>query len=70
MLRPRSPRAAQTTRPRIGGRTSSRNNVSAMIPSNLAAVAVEINDRPRRIHHWKKLSEVFTELINQHASTA
>jgi len=39
-------------------------------PNYLAAVAAEINDRPRRIHHWKKPSEVFTELIDQHASTA
>ena len=39
-------------------------------PSYLAAVAAEINDRPRKIHHWKKPSEVFTELIDQHASTA
>jgi IS30 family transposase len=39
-------------------------------PNYLAAVAAEINDRPRKIHHWKKPSEVFTELIDQHASTA
>ncbi len=38
-------------------------------PNYLAAVAAEINDRPRKIHHWKKPSEVFTELIDQHAST-
>jgi IS30 family transposase len=26
-------------------------------------VAAEINDRPRKIHGWKKPSEVFAELI-------
>ncbi|WP_162294306.1 hypothetical protein [Mycobacteroides abscessus] len=29
----------------------------------LAAVAAEINDRPRKIHDWKKPSEVFTEIL-------
>ena len=32
-------------------------------PHYLAAVAAEINDRPRKIHSWKKPSEVFTELL-------
>lgn len=36
----------------------------------LAAVAAEINDRPRKIHDWKKPSEVFTELLAAHASTS
>ncbi len=36
----------------------------------LAAVAAEINDRPRKIHGWKKPSEVFTELLQADASTA
>ena len=35
----------------------------------LAAVASEINDRPRKILNWKKPSEVFTELVETHAST-
>jgi transposase, IS30 family len=26
-------------------------------------VACDINDRPRRIHNWKKPSELFTELV-------
>ena len=33
-------------------------------------LAAEINDRPRKIHHRKKPSEVFTELIDQHSYTA
>jgi IS30 family transposase len=39
-------------------------------PHYLAAVAAEINDRPRKIHGWKKPSEVFTELLEADASTA
>jgi IS30 family transposase len=39
-------------------------------PTYLAAVAAEINDRPRKIHDWKKPSEVFTELLEADASTA
>jgi transposase, IS30 family len=39
-------------------------------PHYLAAVAAEINDRPRKIHDWKKPSEVFTELLEADASTA
>nr|WP_306215405.1 hypothetical protein [Actinoplanes sp. RD1] len=39
-------------------------------PAYLAAVAAEINDRPRKIFDWKKPSEVFTELVESHASTA
>lgn len=39
-------------------------------PRYLAAVAAEINDRPRKIHNWKKPSEVFTELLEANASTA
>jgi IS30 family transposase len=39
-------------------------------PHYLAAVAAEINDRPRKIHDWKKPSEVFTELLAADASTA
>jgi IS30 family transposase len=38
-------------------------------PNYLAAVASEINDRPRKIHDWKKPSEVFTELVEANAST-
>ena len=38
-------------------------------PRYLAAVAAEINDRPRKIHGWKKPSELFAELL-QNASTA
>lgn len=38
-------------------------------PHYLAAVAAEINDRPRKIHDWKKPSEVFTELLEADAST-
>jgi hypothetical protein len=29
----------------------------------------ETNDRPRKIHHWKKASEIFTELVETNAST-
>jgi len=36
----------------------------------LVRVAAEINDRPRKIFDWKKPSEVFTELVESHASTA
>ena len=36
----------------------------------LATIAAEINDRPRKIHDWKKPSEVFTELLASHASTS
>jgi len=38
-------------------------------PGYLAMVASEINDRPRKIHNWKKPSELFTELVEAHAST-
>lgn len=38
-------------------------------PHYLAAVAAEVNDRPRKIHGWKKPSEVFTELLEADAST-
>jgi IS30 family transposase len=39
-------------------------------PHYLAAVAAEINDRPRKIHGWQKPSEVFTELLESDASIA
>ncbi|WP_192580558.1 IS30 family transposase, partial [Micromonospora sp. ALFpr18c] len=32
-------------------------------PKYLAMVASEINDRPRKIHNWKKPSEIFAELV-------
>lgn len=38
-------------------------------PRYLAAIAAEINDRPRKIHDWKKPSEVFAELLEADAST-
>ena len=38
-------------------------------PNYLAMVACEINDRPRKIHNWKKPSELFAELIETDAST-
>ena len=38
--------------------------------SYLAAIAAEINDRPRKIHDWRKPSEVFTDLLEADASTA
>jgi IS30 family transposase len=38
-------------------------------PKYLAMVASDINDRPRKIHNWKKPSELFTELVESHAST-
>ena len=38
-------------------------------PCYLAAVAAEINDRPRKIHGWKKPSEVFAEILASDAST-
>ena len=38
-------------------------------PDYLATVASEINDRPRKIHNWKKPSELFTELVEANAST-
>jgi IS30 family transposase len=39
-------------------------------PNYLATIASEINDRPRKIHNWKKPSELVTELVETHASTA
>jgi IS30 family transposase len=39
-------------------------------PNYLAMVASEINDRPRKIHNWKKPSEIFAELVEANASTA
>lgn len=39
-------------------------------PKYLAMVASDFNDRPRKIHNWKKPSELFTELDESHASTA
>lgn len=39
-------------------------------PAYLATIAAEINDRPRKIHDWKKPSEVFAELIASDASAA
>jgi hypothetical protein len=38
-------------------------------PTYLAMVACNINDRPRKIHNWKKPSELFTELVESNAST-
>jgi IS30 family transposase len=38
-------------------------------PIYLAMVASDINDRPCKIHSWKKPSELFTELVESHAST-
>ena len=38
-------------------------------PTYLAAIAAEINDRPRKIHDWRKPSEVFIELLEADAST-
>jgi IS30 family transposase len=38
-------------------------------PAYLAMVASDINDRPRKIHNWKKPSELFTELVEANAST-
>lgn len=39
-------------------------------PKYLAMVACDINDRPRKIHNWKKPSEVFAELLESDASAA
>ncbi|MBB4967967.1 IS30 family transposase [Saccharothrix violaceirubra] len=39
-------------------------------PHYPAAIAAEINDRPRKIHDWRKPGEVFTELLEPDASTA
>jgi IS30 family transposase len=39
-------------------------------PIYLAAIAAEINDRPRKLHDWRKPSEVFTDLLEADASTA
>jgi len=39
-------------------------------PEYLAMVACDINDRPRKIHNWKKPSEIFSELVELDASTA
>jgi transposase, IS30 family len=39
-------------------------------PKYLAMVACDINNRPRKIHNWKKPSEVFAELIASDASAA
>ena len=38
-------------------------------PKYLAMVACDINDRPRKIHNWKKPSELFIELVEANAST-
>jgi IS30 family transposase len=38
-------------------------------PKYLAMVACDINDRPRKVHNWKKPSELFTELVESNAST-
>lgn len=38
-------------------------------PEYLAMVAGDINDRPRKIHNWKKPSDVFAELVELDAST-
>jgi IS30 family transposase len=35
----------------------------------LAMVASDINDRPSKIHDWKKPSEKFAELVEANAST-
>jgi IS30 family transposase len=32
--------------------------------------AEKVNDRPRKIHNWKKPSEMFAELVEANASTA
>jgi IS30 family transposase len=39
-------------------------------PNYLAMIASDINDRPRKIHNWKKPSEIFAELVEANASTA
>lgn len=39
-------------------------------PKYLAMVASDINNRPRKIHNWKKPSEIFAELVEANASTA
>jgi IS30 family transposase len=39
-------------------------------PAYLAGVASDINNRPRKIHNWKKPSEIFAELVEANASTA
>jgi IS30 family transposase len=39
-------------------------------PKYLAMVACDINDRPRKIHNWKKPSEIFAELLESDASAA
>jgi IS30 family transposase len=39
-------------------------------PRYLAMVACDINDRPRKIHNWKKPSEIFADLVASDASTA
>jgi IS30 family transposase len=39
-------------------------------PKYLAMVACDINNRPRKIHNWKKPSEIFAELIASDASAA
>ena len=39
-------------------------------PKYLAMVTCDINDRPRKIHNWKRPSEVFAELLESYASAA
>lgn len=39
-------------------------------PKYMSMVACDINDRPRKIHNWKKPSEVFAEFIESDASAA
>ncbi len=39
-------------------------------PTYLAAIPAEINNRPRKIHDWRKPSVIFIELLEADASTA
>jgi hypothetical protein len=53
-----SPRGARQT-----------SHVFVVNPAYLAMLASDINDRPRKIHDWKKPSEIFAELVEANAST-
>ncbi|GGP44970.1 hypothetical protein GCM10010185_15940 [Saccharothrix coeruleofusca] len=40
------------------------------VPSDLRYLAADINDRPYKIHDWRKPGEVFTELLDANSSIA
>jgi len=47
-----------------------KGEVTSSDPAYLVMIASDINDRPRKIHAWKKPSEILAELVESPASTA